>query len=381
MKKILFALALLFVLLITADYSYAQCYAGELIDLSVSKDNNCESVEFWHYNQVSINSNRNFLKQGKFKFKFRKTGGNNWVNLPINFNVDTINGSVYTNEFKYSNNGDYRCIFYETGTGCKDTSYVTITVNKAPKPTISFAYTCYGGLFTIGDTRNPSGVGNTYEIDSAGGFWVPSNKTIPVTCNNCVWIVPVGGPLVKVTNSFGCSATTYWQGTIFNDHPPVYTISASQNPIGSGQTTTLTATSNYAVANFKWYRSGSTLIIGTDSTLNVAYPDTGKYKVRIRNTNAAGACVVNKFITIHSNAPLRLDESSYNDELVAYPNPANNLIQISGHEGQVEILNMLGKVIYSTNESDPVFSVDISALQSGIYLIRSGEKIFRFTKN
>lgn len=380
MKKLLLPLTLLFVMLMTTHQTHAQCYAGELTGLSVSKDNNCESVEFWNYNQVSINSNRNFLKQGKFKYKLRKTGSTSWINLPTNFNIDTINGNIYTNEFKYVNNGEYRCIFYETGTGCKDTSYVTITVNKAPKPGTSFAYTCYGGLFKFSDARNPSGVGNTYEVDN-GGIWSPTANTIPVTCNNCVWIVPVAGPTVKITNSLGCSATTYWQGSIFNDHPPVYSISASQNPIGSGQSTILTATSNYAVSNFKWYRSGSTLIVGTDSTLNVLYPDTGKYRVRIQNTNAAGACVVNKFITINGISPLRLDENTYNDELVAYPNPANNLIHISGHEGQVEIVNILGKVIYATNETDPVFSVDISSLQAGIYLIRSGEKIFRFTKN
>ena len=113
----------------------------------------------------------------------------------------------------------------------------------------------------------------------------------------------------------------------------------------------------------------------------MSYPDTGKYRVRIQNTNAAGPCVVNKYITIHGNSPLRLDESIYNDELVAYPNLASDLMYISGHEGNVEIIDMIGKVIYSTNETDPVFKIDISSMQAGVYLLRWGEKIFRFSKN
>ena len=378
--KTKFAFYFLIVLnLFVVDQSPAQCLANEMTGLSVSKDNNCESVEFWNYNQVNITVIRNFQKQGKFKFKLRKTGSASWINPPINFYIDTINGVLYTNEFHYVDNGEFRCIFYESGTGCKDTLYTTITVNKAPKPGTSFAYTCYGGLFKFSDARNPSGVGNTYEVDN-GGIWVPTANTIPVTCNNCVWIVPVGGPAVKITNSLGCSATTYWVGSIFNDFPPTYSISASQNPIGSGQSTLLTASSNYAVSNYKWYKTGSSSVLGTDSIFSVSYPDTGKYKVRIRNTNAAGACVVNKFITIYGPSGARMDEMTYNDDLMVYPNPANGLLHISGHEGKVDILDMHGRYLYSQSNIEPVFTMDISHLSSGLYLIKSGDKVMKLMK-
>lgn len=358
---------------------YAQCSANELTGLSVSKDNNCESVQFHNYNQVNITAIRNFQKQGKFKFKLRRTGSSSWVNLPINFNVDTINGSVYTNEFHYIDNGEFRCIFYETGTGCKDTLYTTITVNKAPRPSISFDYTCYGGLFTISDSRNPSGVGNSYARDS-GGHYIPCNKTIPVTCNGCFWIVPVGGPQVRVTNSLGCSAITNWVGAIFNSNPPIYTITATQSPIGPGQSSTLSASSNYPVSNYKWYKTGNSMLLGTDSVFTITYPDTGKYKVRIKNTNGAGGCIINKFITVSGSNSIRIEDDVYNDELVVYPNPASNSISISGYDYPVEIMDSHGRTIYSQHLTDQVSTIDISKFSSGIYFVRTGDRSVKFIK-
>ncbi len=380
MKKLLIISLLFLTMMANAIEVNAQCYANEMTSLYVSKDDNCESVEFHHYNTVTIGADRLFAKQGKFKFKWRKNSSSPWTTVPINFSVDSINGTVSTSFFKASNNGEFRCVFYETGTGCKDTAYASVSVNKAPMPGIGFDYTCYGGLFTIGDARNPSGVGNSYAQDSGGGYWIPCNKTIPVYCNGCVYITHLGGPQVKVTNSLGCSATTFWSGSIFNSYPPVYTITATQNPISPGQSTVLSASSNYAVSNYKWYRTGSSVVLGTDSVYTVAYPDTGKYKVRIRNTNAAGACIVNKFITISGSASARIDDAVYNDELVAYPNPASDAIQISGHEGTVEIIDVLGKVILTATNTEPTFTININPLRPGIYLLRSADKTIRFYK-
>ena len=380
MKKLLIITAFMIAFLSSANETYAQCYANEMTSLSVNKDDNCESVEFYHYNTVSIYVYRNGTKQGKFRFKWRKNATSQWANLPIEFNIDSINGNLYTSFFKATNNGEYRCIFYETGTGCRDTLYTTITVNKAPKPGIGFDYTCYGGLFTIEDARNPSGVGNSYAQDSGGGYWIPCNKTIPAYCNGCVYITHLGGPQVKVTTSLGCSATTFWSGSIFNSFPPVYTITASQNPISPGQSTVLSASSNYAVSNYKWYRTGSSIVLGTDSVYTVTYPDTGKYKVRIRNSNAAGACLVNKFITVSGSAAARIDDAVYNDELIVYPNPASDIIQISGHEGNVEIIDVLGKVILTATNTEPTFTININPLRPGVYLLRSADKTVRFYK-
>ena len=63
-------------------------------------------------------------------------------------------------------------------------------------------------------------------------------------------------------------------------------------------------------------------------------------------------------------------EETINDILI-YPNPANDLININGiNEGEISIYNILGEVIY-TNEINQVKSkVDVSSLTSGKYFIQ-----------
>jgi hypothetical protein len=78
-------------------------------------------------------------------------------------------------------------------------------------------------------------------------------------------------------------------------------------------------------------------------------------------------------------------EESQND-LVIYPNPANDMLNINGiGEGNYSILNVLGEVIYSQVISQDKITIDISSLQSGKYFVqvkRNGElsKMSSFVK-
>ena len=78
-------------------------------------------------------------------------------------------------------------------------------------------------------------------------------------------------------------------------------------------------------------------------------------------------------------------EESQN-ELVIYPNPANDMLNINGiGEGNYSIFNILGEVIYSHVFTQDNITIDISSLQSGKYFIqveRNGElsKMSSFVK-
>ena len=78
-------------------------------------------------------------------------------------------------------------------------------------------------------------------------------------------------------------------------------------------------------------------------------------------------------------------EESQND-LVIYPNPANDMLNINGiGEGNYSILNVLGEVIYSQVINQDKITIDISSLQSGKYFVqvkRNGElsKMSSFVK-
>jgi hypothetical protein len=372
MKKFKFIL-LGIVFAMTSHFLQAQsgCTAGELISLSSSYDSPCESSEFWFNNNVSIYLDRAFLKSGTIQWKWRKIGNSSWASLSSEWFIHP-DGHINLSIFKFNHNGEYRIIFTESGTGCKDTLITSLSVLKAPKPGVGFQYTCYGGIFTAGDARNPSGNGNTYSWDSGGGVYVPGPKTQTVSCSGCTWL-STGGPQVLITNSNGCSATGFYPNPVLNSQPATYTVTASQNPIGPGQSSILTAVTNYAVSSYKWYKTGSTTLLGTGSQYTVNYSDVGKYKARFKIANADGGCIFNKFITINASGPSSKTSSDeiYDATLVVYPNPASSEITLNGNEEVVEIYDMNGRLIKSINTPEINPKVDVRDLPQGLYLIKS----------
>lgn len=63
------------------------------------------------------------------------------------------------------------------------------------------------------------------------------------------------------------------------------------------------------------------------------------------------------------------------------PNPAESMITInSNREGRIEIYNMSGSIVISSNVISGSNSIDISNLRQGIYLIRLGHKTMRLIK-
>ena len=314
-------------------------------------------------------------KTGTFSWKYRKDSTTSWLNLPATWNITPT--GIYIVAFKYVNNGEYRVIFSETGTNCKDTAYSNFYALKAPKPSVTFTYTCYGGVFVARDTRNTSGIGNTYFWDD-GASTPSTNDSLIINCSCGTWISVGGSPTVHITNSNGCEAIAYIQGTIFNSQPATYSISTSQNPIGPGQSTVLTANSNYAVSNYKWYRAGIPTVLGTLQNYTVNYVDAGQYRVRIKNTTAAGGCITNKYKTILTTPSNRFeDETDYDAQLSVYPNPASSEITVGGHEGLIEIFDMNGRLLLSRNEQNPISQINIEILSNGLYILKSGEQMMK----
>jgi len=282
-------------------------------------------------------------------------------------------------QFYYNNNGEYRVIFKETGTNCRDTAYSSFYALKAPKLTVNFTYTCFGGYFKVGDARNTSGAGSTYQWDDGNGGPILSNVATYNKYCPCGWVIVQGGsPSVSVTNSNGCTATSYYLGTISNVFPAAYSISVSQNPIGPGQFSLLIANSNYPVSSYKWYKTGTSGVLNNSQQIIVNEFMTGQYRVRIKNTDAAGACITNKYVTIQTTPSNRIEDySDYDAQLSVYPNPASTEITVGGHEGLIEIFDMNGRLLLSKQEQNPISQINIESLSSGIYILKSGEQMMK----
>lgn len=67
-------------------------------------------------------------------------------------------------------------------------------------------------------------------------------------------------------------------------------------------------------------------------------------------------------------------------DLNVYPNPCSEHITIEGLSGKMKIFNLLGNCVKSLDDYQGEM-LDISELEKGIYLVKSGQSIKRFVKN
>ena len=78
-----------------------------------------------------------------------------------------------------------------------------------------------------------------------------------------------------------------------------------------------------------------------------------------------------------------LNVTAANQELLSvFPNPVVNELTIQGnYQGKnYEIIDMNGKVMASNQIINPQSTIDVSFLQTGLYILQLEEKQFKFSK-
>ena len=98
-------------------------------------------------------------------------------------------------------------------------------------------------------------------------------------------------------------------------------------------------------------------------------PEYGTYEYTVR-TNYHGVVSAPSepaYITIEPNAT----EENYDDNIMIYPNPANDNINIvCDNMKSVEILSLMGQVMYCKDVESDYVSIDMPDLNQGIYIIK-----------
>ncbi|MBK7888913.1 MAG: T9SS type A sorting domain-containing protein [Bacteroidetes bacterium] len=378
MKKTL--LALLTLALGVNVNAQTLCTAGEILGISESingggpsgQGSNCSAtISFPNIAVLSVM--RNGVKNGILIWAYRANNGQPFQSLPAGWNGNNNFNSIEYADFTTANNGEYRVIFIEAGTGCTDTIISQVTVNSSPLVNITKTNQCNGVLVTATDGNNPSGTGNTYDWNYNG-----------FTSNASVLWTGLGGmgsaQYCVIKNSLGCKDGKSSMSLF--PQPGVYTLTATKRKILPGQQSKLTAASNYPVAFYKWFKNGVIIPGAASNQYTVLWPDTGNYRVRMQHTVAAGNCNVNKFITIKEKIVLRAgDDMVYDAQLTAYPNPASDKIFIGGHEEMVEIYSMSGTLVFRETFAAPVAELSIVGLENGLYIVRSGEQYLKISVN
>lgn len=162
-----------------------------------------------------------------------------------------------------------------------------------------------------------------------------------------------------------------WFGCVDSDTIIITVIELNPAITQSGN---LLSTDEYQT--YQWYKNDQLLEDETAQTLNVT--EDGVYKVSV--TNDVGCSGMSDAISVTVTSLTGKSTSKVSN---LYPNPANSTLHVELKEaGEIKILSMLGEQLENFNAPAGTVTIDVTHLNSGIYLLQTdnGESI-RFTKN
>lgn len=260
----------------------------------------------------------------------------------------------------YTTAGTYRTYLEVVGGGCSNykVDSVDITVNPKPIPNV---------VVTPSDTICN---GNSVTLSASGGgtyLWTPGGQT-----TSSINLSPTSNTSysVAVTNS-GCTGEE--SRTIYVENSP--TANATFSPSSGvcvNDNVNFDGTSSVDANSYSW-----TFPVGSPSsgTSNSPFPvisfgANGTHNYSLVVQNKCGTDTHNGTVTVNICTGI---EDVATNELNIYPNPTNNVINITGLEDvqQLSILDITGKVVYnnkiiSTNN----LSIDISEASKGLYFLQ-----------
>jgi len=145
--------------------------------------------------------------------------------------------------------------------------------------------------------------------------------------------------------------------------------------------------------SYQWnFGDGSTL---TEASPSHIYSVKGIYNVELVASNCWTSSTYSMSVNLMDITAIKNIEEQ--DPLIIFPNPARNILKISNYtlptdrlellnsNNKIQIINMIGQTVLekeldSISEQNKIISLDISSLTNGIYLLKIGVQIRRFTK-
>ena len=278
---------------------------------------------------------------------FASFDNRNWLSVTRSGNIVSITANA--------NNSDNPRSGLVTISGC-ETKTISITQaaqnTSNPTPTVG-GDEDFEGLPALNQWSSGSFVGND------GITWSYTNIK---RTNNVI-----NGKAVKIDNSSNGSLSASISGGISS-------LNFKAAPTGSNQSSGVEVYVNGNIAQ--------TFAIAAGSGVN---------NFSINNINESGTVTIE--FRGFNNSDLQIDDVSWNGlaarfateqlnseaPLVAYPNPANEVVNFSGNSGIIRVFDIQGGFILSHDLSRST-AMDISSLKSGMYIIRAGEQILKLKK-
>lgn len=227
-------------------------------------------------------------------------------------------------------------VLVTTSAGCTGTDAINVTSYAQPVVNLGSDIVQCGGTVQL-DAQN---AGSSY-------VWNTTETTQVIT------VTASGNYSVVVTSVDGCTAGD--------------AIVVLINNVNTGVTQTWNAlTANAVGAAYQWVDCGNGFAAVPGATAQSFTPTVnGNYAVVVTENS----CTDTSTCYLFNNVGVQ--QISAAEVITAYPNPAQTVVNIAtASNGTIEIFNALGELVLTENAASTVTTIDVSALNNGVYLVR-----------
>ncbi len=298
--------------LFSAVQAQQPCSPNELVKVTAQLDSPCEALfsTSSYFNFATIVVQRNNIRTGTFNWQFRSdTVNGSWQPLPASW-LGQGTEFIDKPDFNTADNGQYRCVFTDTATGCKDYRRTSVYVHPRPNYNINIDFVGCVAMYLGTELLNDPNQVLTH-------CWQPDFGTNPLVCESnsplyafqgvgCAMVV--GTVTSIVTNQYGCENLSYISGLCNLEYLDTYASLNAPDTVfcaksGSIEVSRFSNTSVQSGWTYQWLKNGTSLSWATNKIIKPT--TTGKYKCIVTNnsgcTNTTNeiSVTVNKLPTVN----------------------------------------------------------------------------------
>jgi len=176
---------------------------------------------------------------------------------------------------------------------------------------------------------------------------------------------------LTVTNANGDSTLTM-ENYIYVDYAPEADFEADNEFIFQGEAVNFTDLSTNSPTSWEWtFESGTPSTFNQQTPPEIIYIEFGSYDVTLTVSNEYGESTLTKEEYINVD-PWGLNELSENS-ISIYPNPSHGEVILKTADlngSEIAVYSLIGNVVYQTNITEDIMTLDLSDFQKGLYILR-----------